>query len=62
MQKAEKQGIKINEKLLTKRLGVPVIKISARNKIGFPLLLDTIERLEPGPLNVTRFKRYIPMI
>ncbi len=47
---AEKQGIKINEKLLTKRLGVPVIKISARNKIGFPLLLDTIERLVTGTI------------
>lgn len=47
---AEKQGIKINERLLTKRLGVPVIKISARNKVGFPLLLDTIERLITGAI------------
>jgi small GTP-binding protein len=47
---AEKQGIKINERLLTKRLGVPVIKISARNKIGFSLLLDTIDRLITGTI------------
>lgn len=47
---AEKQGININERLLTKRLGVPVIKISARNKIGFPLLLDTIDRIVMGAI------------
>ena len=47
---AEKQGIKINEQLLTRRLGVPVIKISARNKIGFPLLLDTIDRIMTGAI------------
>lgn len=47
---AEKQGMKINERLLTKRLGVPVIKLSARNKIGFPLLLDTIDRLITGAI------------
>ncbi|PLT28927.1 FeoB small GTPase domain-containing protein [Peribacillus deserti] len=47
---AEKQGIKINERILTKRLGVPVIKLSARNKIGFPLLLDTIDRLVTGAI------------
>ncbi len=42
---AEKQGIKINEHLLTRQLGVPVIKVSARNKLGFPKLLDTIDRI-----------------
>lgn len=47
---AEKKGIHINEQLLTRRLGVPVIKISARNKIGFPLLLDTIDRLITGAI------------
>ena len=47
---AEKQGIKINERFMTKRLGVPVIKISARNKLGFPLLLDTIDRLITGAI------------
>ena len=47
---AEKQGIKINEQLLTNRLGVPVIKISARNKKGFPLLLDTIDRIVTGAI------------
>jgi small GTP-binding protein len=47
---ADKQGIVINEKSLTRRLGVPVIKISARNKTGFPMLLDTIERIITGKI------------
>jgi small GTP-binding protein len=47
---AEQQGIHINERLLTNRLGVPVIKISARNKKGFPMLLDTIDRIVTGKI------------
>ena len=47
---AEAQGININERLLTNRLGVPVIKISARNKKGFPMLLDTIDRIVTGAI------------
>ncbi|WP_413299246.1 FeoB small GTPase domain-containing protein [Bacillus sp. 1P10SD] len=47
---AEERGIQINERLLTNRLGVPVIKISARNKKGFPMLLDTIDRIVTGAI------------
>jgi len=47
---AEEQGIHINERLLTNRLGVPIIKISARNKKGFPMLLDTIDRVVTGAI------------
>ena len=47
---AEEQGIRINEYLLTNRLGVPVLKISARNKKGFPMLLDTIHRIVTGEI------------
>ncbi|WP_419887340.1 FeoB small GTPase domain-containing protein [Neobacillus niacini] len=47
---AEQQGITINERILTNRLGVPVIKISARNKKGFPMLLDTIDRIVTGAI------------
>jgi small GTP-binding protein len=47
---AEKQGIHINERILTNRLGVPVLKISARNKKGFPMLLDTIDRIITGAI------------
>jgi Fe2+ transport system protein B len=47
---AEEQGIHINERLLTNRLGVPVIKISARNKKGFQMLLDTLDRIITGKI------------
>ncbi|MEH7075706.1 FeoB small GTPase domain-containing protein [Neobacillus drentensis] len=47
---AEEQGIRINERLLTNRLGVPIIKISARNKKGFSMLLDTIDRIVTGAI------------
>ncbi|MDQ0219960.1 GTP-binding protein [Peribacillus cavernae] len=57
---AEKQGIKINDRLLTKRLGIPVVKISARNKTGFPLLLDTIERLITGTIECHPIKTIYP--
>lgn len=53
---AEKMGIKINEKILMKRLGVPVIKISARNKIGIPMLLDTIDRVVSEEIQCTPYK------
>lgn len=47
---AEKRGININEQLLMRRLGVPVIKVSARNKLGIAKLLDTIDRLVSGAI------------
>ncbi len=53
---AEKKGIKINEKILMKRLGVPVVKISARNKTGLPTLLDTIDRIVSGEIEFTPFQ------
>jgi len=53
---AEKMGINIQEKILMKRLGVPVIKISARNKIGISMLLDTIDRLIKGTIPCNPYK------
>lgn len=50
---AEKRGIKINEQLLMRRLGVPVIKVSARNKVGISKLLDTIDRMVSGAITCT---------
>lgn len=57
---AEKQGIQINERILTKRLGVPVIKISARNKKGFPMLLDTIDRVATGKIECSPIQTTYP--
>jgi len=42
---AEKKGISIDEKKLQKKLGVPVIKISARNKKGIQPLLVTLDKM-----------------
>ncbi|MCM3728200.1 50S ribosome-binding GTPase [Neobacillus cucumis] len=57
---AEQQGIHINERLLTNRLGVPVIKISARNKKGFPMLLDTIDRIVTGKIECNPLQMKYP--
>ncbi len=53
---AEKMGIKISDKVLMRHLGVPVIKISARNKIGISMLLDTIDRVVSGSLPCTPYQ------
>jgi len=53
---AEKLGIKINDKLLMRRLGVPVILVSARNKTGIPMLLDTIDRVVSRAIPCTPYQ------
>ena len=55
---ARKLGIDINLKRISKRLGVPVVAISARNRIGIEALLDQVERVATGactaqPLRIT---------
>ncbi|HBS47491.1 MAG TPA: iron transporter FeoB [Paenibacillus sp.] len=45
---ARKLGIDINLKRISKRLGVPVVAISARNKIGIEALLDQVEQVAIG--------------
>ncbi|HHY21759.1 MAG TPA: GTP-binding protein [Bacilli bacterium] len=42
---ADKKGMMIDEKKLAAELGVPVVKISARNKIGIDTLLNTLEQM-----------------
>ncbi len=42
---AEKKGIVIDEKKLAKSLGVPVVKISARNRVGIGHLLNVIAKV-----------------
>ncbi|MED9904136.1 MAG: ferrous iron transport protein B [Lachnospiraceae bacterium] len=45
MDEAEKKGISINFPLLSKRLGIPVVGISARQKSGLSLLLSTLDTM-----------------
>lgn len=64
---AEKKGIIIDEKKLVKSLGVPVVKMSARNKIGIGQLLNTIEKvvnrkLIPTPFQITYNEKIEKMI
>ncbi|MBM7717482.1 FeoB small GTPase domain-containing protein [Siminovitchia sp. FSL H7-0308] len=60
---AKKKGIYINEKALMKKLGVPVIKISARNKVGINQLLDTIDRMISGKISTSPYQiQYSPEI
>lgn len=50
---AKKRGIEIDEQRLMRELGVPVLKISARNRTGFPALLDTIDRMIRGEISTS---------
>ncbi|WP_141433815.1 FeoB small GTPase domain-containing protein [Bacillus sp. 03113] len=45
---AMRKGISINEKRLAKKLGVPVLKISARNNIGIYEFLSCLENMALG--------------
>ena len=53
---AEKKGIVIDEEILSSKLGVPVVKISARNKQGIDTLLDTIARLLRGDIQTKPYR------
>ncbi len=53
---AEKKGIRIDEKKLARELGVPVVKISARNKKGINQLLDTLSQLVNGQIITTPYR------
>lgn len=53
---AEKKGIVIDEQILSSKLGVPVVKISARNKQGIDTLLDTLARLLRGDIQTKHFR------
>lgn len=53
---AEKEGIIIDHKRMEQKLGVPVIKISARNKKGLEVLKDTLLRLVTGKITTRGFQ------
>ncbi|PFA19997.1 iron transporter FeoB [Bacillus cereus] len=64
---AEKKGIIIDEKKLAKSLGVPVVKISARNRVGINHLLSVIgkvanKKLLPTPVQITYNEQIESMI
>ncbi|OIU71985.1 FeoB small GTPase domain-containing protein [Rossellomorea aquimaris] len=53
---AAKKGIEISEAKLQKKLGVPVVKISARNKVGISSLLDAVVSVVKGLLPLSPYK------
>jgi small GTP-binding protein len=60
---ARKKGIEINKSLLAKKLGVPVLTISARNGEGIDELLKTIDLMVKGKIKTNPIKiQYSPDI
>ncbi|HHW37610.1 MAG TPA: iron transporter FeoB [Bacillales bacterium] len=53
---AEKKGITIDSGQLSKQLNIPVVKISARNKLGFDHLFKTIYDLVHGTIITKKYK------
>ncbi len=53
---AEKKGIMIDAEKLASKLGVPVVKISARNKQGIAALLDTIASFLRGDIETKAYR------
>lgn len=59
---AEKHGVKINIKLLSEQLGVPVVKINARKKRGIDSLFKYIEKEAFGKGFVVSYGRQLEHI
>ncbi|MFB6467138.1 FeoB small GTPase domain-containing protein [Cytobacillus sp. Hz8] len=60
---AKKKKIHIDEQRIMRKLGVPVIKISARTKIGIPQLLDTLDQMVSGKIKPEPLKiQYSPVL
>lgn len=53
---ADKKGMMIDEKKLAAELGVPVVKISARNKIGIDTLLNTLEQMVKRKISTNPYR------
>ncbi len=56
---AEKKGIVIDEQKLAKSLGVPVVKISARNRTGIGHLLNVISKVASKKNNPYTSSNYL---
>ncbi|SMF89387.1 small GTP-binding protein domain-containing protein [Paenibacillus uliginis N3/975] len=56
MDEAKKKGIKIHAGKLSKKLGVPVIPISARNNEGLDVLSDHLLRMCLGEIQTTPYR------
>ncbi|MEH6941391.1 FeoB small GTPase domain-containing protein [Bacillus sp. JJ722] len=52
---AKKKGISVNAPLLSKQLGIPVVTMSARNKVGIDKLLKTVKEMVNGEIPLKPF-------
>lgn len=52
---AKKKGISINAPLLSEQLGIPVVTMSARNKVGIDTLLKNVKKMVIGEIPVKPF-------
>lgn len=50
MDEAERNGVKIDDRALSKKLGIPVVATSARYQRGVPELLQTIDDVATGKI------------
>ncbi len=57
---AEKNGIEIDTRHLARRLGVPVVKISARSGYGIEELLQTVEGVVTGKIKTKPLRIGVP--
>ncbi|WP_047151150.1 FeoB small GTPase domain-containing protein [Aneurinibacillus tyrosinisolvens] len=53
---ANRKGISIDHTVLSRQLGVPVVKISARNKVGFDTLLNTVDQMVKGKIQTAPYQ------
>lgn len=48
---AKKRGVRIDLQIISQRLGVPCVAISARNKIGIDTLMEQVEKVASGEIS-----------
>lgn len=48
---AKKRGVQIDLQIISQRLGVPCVAISARNKIGIDTLMEQVEKVASGEIS-----------
>lgn len=53
---AQRHGIRIDERHLSRKLGVPVVAMAARRGLGIPELLQTIELVATGKYRSTPYR------
>lgn len=61
MDEAKRNGVEVSERILAKELGVPVVPTVAREAVGIPELLKTIDDVATGSMigNPRRLARHI---